>query len=418
MENNSWYKVDNVAKVFLANNNQRDTRSLRVSATLTEEIEPEVLKKALSKTIKACPQFQVRIRRGLFWHYMEDTDVLPEVTLESERPCPVLYGEHYRGVLHYRVTYFNNRINLDLFHAISDGTGALEFLDTIVLNYLKIKYPGEMEGLTVGGGYSLDEREQDSYSQFADKGSSTDNIPKSHKSYQIDEIKLPYNQLQFMEIHISAGQVVKQARACGVSVGSYMGSRLMLAIYKTMPIRQKKRPITISMPVNLRNFYPSNTSRNFFNSVQVTHVFEGDETIESLSKEFDANLKASLNPELVRQNMNNFQQIEKNLFARVVPLAIKQPVVRFFSKREAKSVTAVLSNLGQRKPPEAVAAHVAGYSAFCSTESVFITLTTYGDELVLGVSSAFARTGYLRELIDSLTDEEHPATVYATEVVK
>ena len=98
MSRDNWYKVDNVAKVFLATASKRDTRTLRVSATLWEEIDPELL------------QFQVRIRRGIFWHYMEDTDIQPVVTEEHGRVCPILYVPG-RAMLHYKVTYYGNRIN-------------------------------------------------------------------------------------------------------------------------------------------------------------------------------------------------------------------------------------------------------------------------------------------------------------------
>ena len=75
----NWYKLDNVAKVFLATVNKRDTRALRVSCTLKENIDPELLQKAVLSAIQDRPQVQVRIRRGIFWHYMEDTDILPIV---------------------------------------------------------------------------------------------------------------------------------------------------------------------------------------------------------------------------------------------------------------------------------------------------------------------------------------------------
>jgi len=414
----SWYAVDNVAKVFLATHNKRDTRSLRVSATLTEAVDAEVLQKALNKTVRECPQFQIRIRRGIFWHYMEDTDAKPVVVEEDERPCPILYGEHYRGVLHYKVSYYGKRINLDMFHAISDGTGALEFLDILVLNYLKMVHPKEMNGVNIGKGSSLEQRSQNSFSQFYDKGSSIGSLPQNEKSYQVGDAKLPYFQLQFMEIHLPAAKVLAKAKACSVSLSSYLGSQLMLAIYKTMPVKQRKKPVTISMPVNLRNYYPSETARNFFNSVLVSHVFDGNETVEELSKLFDKKLKESLEPDKIRQNMNNFQQIEHNPVVRIAPLFIKQPVVSFFSKRENRNVTAVLSNLGQRKMPEQIMQYVERYGAFCSTDSVFIVVNSFKDDLVLGVSSAFAKTGYLHELIKSLKNEDISATVYASEVVK
>ncbi|MBO6282830.1 MAG: hypothetical protein J6M63_02745, partial [Pseudobutyrivibrio sp.] len=165
MSRDNWYKVDNVAKVFLATAAKRDTRTLRVSATLWEDIDPELLQEAVLSAIQIRPQFQVRIRRGIFWHYMEDTDIQPVVTEEHGRVCPILYIPG-RAMLHYKVTYYGNRINLDLFHAISDGTGALEFLNIIVLDYLKLKYPGRYENTTIHSGASEDDLNQDSYKQF------------------------------------------------------------------------------------------------------------------------------------------------------------------------------------------------------------------------------------------------------------
>ena len=90
MASNNWYKLDNVAKVFLATVTKRDTRALRVSCMLKENIEPSLLQKAVLSAIQDRPQVQVRIRRGIFWHYLEDTDFVPEVTEENGRLCPLL----------------------------------------------------------------------------------------------------------------------------------------------------------------------------------------------------------------------------------------------------------------------------------------------------------------------------------------
>ena len=139
MGNDNWYKLDNVAKVFLATLSERDTRTLRLSCMLKEEIVPEKLQQAVLLAIQDRPQMQVRIRRGVFWHYLEDTDILPEVREEDERICPLLYIPA-KAMLHYKVSYFRKRINLEIFHALSDGTGAMEFLNIIVLHYLKLTH--------------------------------------------------------------------------------------------------------------------------------------------------------------------------------------------------------------------------------------------------------------------------------------
>ena len=121
-----WYKVDNVAKVFLATNTRRDPRVFRISCTLQEQIDPELLNEALRVTAPEWPQFQVTLHRGLFWHYFESTDQLPTCHPEDKAPCAPLYVPERRNRLIYRVTYFGSRINLEMFHALTDGNGGCQ----------------------------------------------------------------------------------------------------------------------------------------------------------------------------------------------------------------------------------------------------------------------------------------------------
>jgi NRPS condensation-like uncharacterized protein len=155
--------MDNVAKVFLAAANDRDTRSFRITCTLNEDIEEDILGVAVKNAAKERPQYQVTILRGLFWHYMEPTDDEPVVTIENERPCPMLYDQKTFGKLHYHVTYHYNRINLDFFHAIADGNGAIEFLNLIVYHYLKLKHPNEIPDIPMTSGASEAALSQDSF---------------------------------------------------------------------------------------------------------------------------------------------------------------------------------------------------------------------------------------------------------------
>lgn len=418
MSNETWYKVDNVAKVFLASFSKRDTRSFRVSCTLKEPISEELLQEALHQTCEGRPQYQVSIHRGVFWHYMEHTDAEITVCEETDRPCPSLYGPDSSGPLHYTVTYYRNRINLDMFHALSDGNGGLDFLNILVLNYLRLKYPGELLDISIENGASANDLEQDSFKQFYEKKKSLatkEFVPK--KAYHIRGLKHPYNQLQFFEVHMSALELLKHSKAAGASLTSYLGARLMMALYQDMPALQRKKPITLSMPVNLRNFFPSATGRNFFNSVYVSHTFSGDETIDSLAKLFDTKLKESLTPEAISARMDNYEKIEQLLLVRMVPLFIKNPVVKLAAKREIKKVTAVISNLGRLNIPEELMQYIDSYSAFCSTNTMFMTCLTYGDDLTFGVACAYQNTSILKNFFRGLTDLGVHATIEATEII-
>lgn len=416
MSQDNWYKVDNVAKVFLATVEKRDTRTLRVSCTLREDIDPECLQQAVDSAISQRPQFQVRIRRGVFWHYMEDTDLKPVVVEEHDRICPLLYVPG-RAMLHYRVSYFHNRINLDLFHAISDGTGALEFLNIIVLEYLRIRYPGGFDGVKIHSGASRDALNEDSYRQFFGgmglKGGSS-----LKKAYHPRGHRLPYDQLQFFELHMPTQDILPKAKALGVSLSSYVGARLMLAIHDDMPTRRSHQPINVSMPVNLRNYYPSNTSRNFFNNVNIVHEFEEEITLDELAKEFDARLKDNLTPDKIKAQMDNFETMEYVMPVRPVPLFIKQQIIRYGTKASDQKVSVVLSNLGVQKPPEELLPFIENYAAFCSSANLFVTMSSYNGELTLGITSPYASTGVIKDLVRGLTADEIKVRAYATEVIQ
>ena len=412
----NWYKIDNVAKVFLATLGERDTRSFRLSCMLKEDVDPELLQQAVLSAIEDRPQVQVRIRRGVFWHYMEDTDLMPVVRQEDSRICPLLYVPS-KTMLHYQVTYFGKRINLDISHVLADGTGAIEFLNIIVLDYLRRKYPGELTDVTVHSGASEGDLSQDSYRQFFGS-KNLSHGPARKNAFRIGGLKLPYNQLQFFEIHLPTSQILPRAKELKVSLTSYLGALWMLAIRDEMPPRKRDLPVTISLPVNLRNYYPSKTARNFFNSVNVTHVFDSDISLEDLAVEFDTALKSQLTEENVKKQMDSFETMEYVAPVRVVPLFIKQLVVRHFTLKAGKKVTMTFSNMGVQKPPKSLAERIENYSGFCSTNSIFSTMFGYGDNLTLGVSSAYMNTGIVKNFVRSLSSSGVDITVCATEVIK
>ena len=76
------------------------------------------------------------------------------------------------------------------------------------------------------------------------------------------------------------------------------------------------------------------------------------------------------------------------------------------------------SNMGVQKPPQALGEKIGNYSGFCSTNTIFSTMFGYGDNLTLGVSSAYMNTGVVKNFVRSLSATGVDITVCATEVIK
>ena len=412
----SWYKVDNVAKVFLATASQRDPRVFRVSCTLQEDIDPDTLNTALRATAQEWPQFQVTLHRGLFWHYFESTDLVPTAQPENKAPCAPLYTPERRNKLIYRVTYFGARINLEMFHAITDGNGGLLYLKSIVRNYLALRHPGELDSVPSPNSASAGDLAQDSFRNFYG-GTRRRKAEKKTKVYRPHGF-LPYDQLQFFEGHLSARQVLDRSHALGVSMTSYLGACFMLAIYHDMPALERSKPIAISLPVNLRNYYPSETARNFFNSVYVILTLTETDTMQTVAAAFDAQLKEALLPENIKAQMDEYEKLEHIPGIRPVPLVVKNLTVKFFTALEKKHVTAVISNMGRVTLPDAMKPYIKQFAAFSSCEELFTCVASYGDDLVLGTASSHRSTNVLRRLYRGFAEAGLQVTLYATEVEK
>ena len=285
---NTWYKVDNVAKVFLASVTRRDPRVFRISCTLTEDIDPDALAAALQRTAGDLPNFQVTLHRGLFWHYLEASGKCPRPEPEHRRPCAAIYGRDIKNELLYRVSYYGARINVEMFHALSDGNGGLLFLKVLVHNYLALRHPDELEGVARDEGASAADMAEDSFQQFyaRRKAAFAPADPAARRPVcRLHGRRLPLDQTQFFEGHLPVKDVLAKARALGVTLTSYLAAAQMLAVWQETPALERGRAIAVGLPVNLRNYFPSDTARNFFNTIRVAHVFTGDETLDGRQAE-------------------------------------------------------------------------------------------------------------------------------------
>ena len=130
-----WRTLENTAKIFPATSGKKDERVFRLSCQMTEEIWPEKLQKALDRCMEEYTLFLCVLRRGLFWNYLEETELRPVVREEYKPPCSQLYVRDQKNLL-FEVTYYKKRINFETYHALTDGTGALQFVRSLVYFYL------------------------------------------------------------------------------------------------------------------------------------------------------------------------------------------------------------------------------------------------------------------------------------------
>ena len=133
-----WDKLDNTAHLFPSIAGENMTNVYRISVDLNEEIQRDYLQQALDMVLPKFDGFNVRLRIGVFWYYFEENGKrAPKVSEEIMFPCRYIRQNRNHNYL-FRVTYYGCRINLEVFHVLTDGMGGINFLRELTYQYLRL----------------------------------------------------------------------------------------------------------------------------------------------------------------------------------------------------------------------------------------------------------------------------------------
>lgn len=409
MKNTSfdWLKLDNAAKIFPGQNSRAWSNVFRIGAQLKSEIDPVILSEALKNTLRRIPSFNVRIKRGLFWYYFEQNPNEPEVLPDIKNPCYRIKFKENKGFL-FRVFYMNDRINLDVYHALCDGYGAAVFLSTLVGEYLRLK--GEKVEYNQ---FVLDVNEspkpselEDSYSRYADS-----KVPYDRKDkwvYHAKGTKMPMHMTNFTIGIMSFRELHTVAKGYGVTVTELLAAILMDVHYrKQLKENKKQREICVQIPVNLRKAFPSETLRNFVLCLRVKmNPNLGEYTFEEIVRSVSLQLKLANDPKLINSLMTQNMKLERNPVTKHLPLVLKDlgVAVGFLITAE-QTTTTLISNLGPLRLPESVEKHIEKIYLFTGPGLVNggrCGVASIGDKLAFTFSNCYKESDLEREFFTRL----------------
>ncbi len=392
-EQGKWYKLDNAAKIIPSTARGGNTRVFRITCELKEEVDPEILQEALDMVREDFPHFNCVLRKGFFWYYLEEReDLRAYVTEDNLMALSPLYYEGRRNLL-YRVNYFHKRINLEMFHVLADGTGAFVFFKSLLINYLNLKYDLGVDTALEETSAAI-EKETDAFGKYyrKQKGKGEGQLKKmsSGRAYHIkgtwDRNLMPH----LVEGTVPAHLVVDAAHTYKSSVGILLTSLYIASVIDEMTERDKKRPVVVSVPVNLRNYFPSETTRNFFGVITVSYdPSHYDGSLESILKEVKESFQYQLDKDRIAKTMNSYGALEHNIAIQVVPLVLKDLGISRIDSMAKAGVTSSMSNLGNIEMPEQTIPYIDKFCAFMTAKSEQVTVASFGDKMVFGEVTTF-----------------------------
>ena len=358
-----WMRLDNAALIFPASLRKHWSNAFRISLNFPDPVDPALLQQALDHVAPRFPSICVRLRRSAFWYYLEELERPPRVREDSAQPLVGMTLSDVRRCA-IRVLYYRDRMAVEFFHAVTDGTGGLIFAKNLAAEYIRLRYRVEVpaeEGIK-------DLHEAPRPEEFADRFQETAGPVAAPRDSR--DVYRPKGQLEPDRfLHVTCGILESEAlharaKALGVTVTAYLTALMLQSLLEMQaaeqPRRRKQRPVKVQIPVNLRQLYGGETMRNF---VAVANIGVdprlGDYTLEELVQIVHYQMKLTITEKNMRAIFTPNVNDEANPFLKVVPLGLKTLIMRMVFDSIGERVSCLsLSNLGQVQLPEAMAPFV------------------------------------------------------------
>ena len=407
-----WYKLDLSAIVYPTLQRRDFSSVYRLSVLLKEEIDPEMLQRAVNLTMPRFPTYKAAIRKGVFWRYLEPNDRPgPFVQEDVKNPCQPMYFKANNRYL-VRIYYYRNRIALEAHHSLGDGTGGMCVLQTITAVYLRLL------GAEISNGYFvLDVNEapdpeelEDAYMRYANALYCP---PRpAEKTYRVRGTKEPFHTFNIIDGIMSVKEVAAVAARYNATITEYLNSVLLYALLnkQNMDFHLKLYPVRIAMPVNLRRFFPSKTLRNF-----ITMVYPsidprlGNYTFEEIVAQVHNYMRYYINEKFLRGDITTNAATTRNPFIRVVPLFLKDIVVRtFYRKVQDKNSSAGLTNMGAMKVPEDMKPYIDRFDIYMGqpfSSRTNCAIISFDDTLTINFASCIMEADVERHFFRKLVED-------------
>ena len=415
-----WAKLDNTALLFPVISTDGMTSVYRESVSLTEDVNGELLQQALEKVLAQFLIFRMRLRMGLFWYYFEENDrPVPKVREEELYPGAYINksrNNHYM----FRVTYYKKRINLEVFHALTDGYGGLVFLKELAYQYLRLAHPEEYAGEKdrISSGIFMDM--EDSYLKNYKKGASHDTAYGSKKALVIKGERRPKGELNVIHGYFKVDELKAAAKKYGLTINQYLVGNYVYSIYKEyLKGGTSKLPVSCCVPVDLRSRYESHTMKNFF--VIIASKFLP--TKDSYSREEVLKIAAdSLREQMDPKNLDNILSYnvsnEQNRFLRPIPVFIKNIAIKYVYMLSADTATSTMTNVGNVEVKEPYKKYIEHFYAMLSMsrgQNIKAAIVSYNGTLVVTFTSCLTDVSIQKRFFQSIAKDGVEAALETNE---
>ncbi len=418
MKKKQWFKLDNAALIFPAMIRRNWNNVFRHSVTLTEEVDPAVLQQALEDLRPRFPSFFVRLRSGFFWSYLEE--IHEPLTVEEEFAYPLTHmtRRQLRRCL-IRVLYYRDRIAVETFHSVTDGTGGMIFLENLAAQYLELRY-----GITVPKTGDLRD-----LSQTPPEEELEDSFPKHSGNFALDE-----RQKSVFRLHgtpqpdrfrvlttgiLPTDRLLEAAHRYHVTATAFLSAVMahsILTMQSAERPESRYRPVRITVPVNLRKLFGSKTLRNFVLPVNIgVDPKMGSYSLSQLCDQMSHQLSAEAVPQKMAGRIAANVKPQENPVLRLAPSVIKVMAMRLVYHNRGESMGCInVSNLGNVSFPEEMSRYVKRFEFIIGVQYTYpnnCSVVSYGGRTFINMIRGIEESELERLFFSTLVEEGVPVEI-------
>lgn len=412
------YPLDNAGKLYPAVATAEWNAVFRLSAQMKETIDADLLQTAADRVLPRFPLIKVKLHPGFFWYTLEENTAPFLVQRDAGVFCLRFRWHEDSGYL-LRILYSRQHVSVEFFHALTDGHGAMIFLKTLVAEYLRLRgysIPSIKGVLDPMQAPPSDELED----MFLRIPLPQKGLPRgSSCAYRFTGMEALSYVVNIASFKMPASVVHEKARACGVTITEYLTAAMLYAAARVQVASgtEERLPVRVSVPVDMRRFFPANTLRNF--SFYVNPGVEAaalEASFESILAGTHAYMADTVTVEYLTAGILSNVASERNLIARMTPLPLKNLAIRaVFNATGDRLVTTTLTNMGVVSAPDELLFHVERFEFVLGASSpgpcCNAALITTGDTMTLTFGSNLCSNPFIEEMEQFLSKQDIPTNI-------
>jgi len=397
-----WLPLDNAAKIYPSTASLKSPAEFRLTFCLKEPVRLLWLQRALKKVMPRFPYFQVYLRRGFFWYYLQRNDMVPEVEILQNVPLSILSIRERNSPL-LRVSARERTIAVDFSHILTDGNGGMRFLFTLAAEYLRQggidvgSHPGIMDPNSCPAAGEFEDAHR---RNFEKRTSSPEKMPPA---YHMAGSPFRARRFRVLNARLPVSDVLSLARHFQVTLTEYLSALYvycLMEIYDLEKLRgrkQKRSIIRLEIPVDMRQYFPSETMRNFslYLSPEINMKL-GKYGFDEIVTRMHHSIQLLKNRKQLSRQISRNVGSELNPAVRYMPLAVKDILLSSVYSRLGEALhSGVLSNLGVIRPPSILEDHIESVRVHINPNHVMkkgCAVLTFKEQLSVSFTSVIEST--------------------------